>query len=406
MFIPEVIPIFVTTCIFNVTKQMLRHTAHSLKTFSGFHRLLSLFIFLICAGQIFGQTHSFSGTIGKYPIYFQLTIEGKQVSGYYFYKNKLVDISLSGSYTSGTMILKSSDEYGADITDPETFRFKWPHKAPSGSWSKKGTQLSLKLYPLTAKETGSPKCSNPYLIKTDPVKNDLTRVKIGLFRLKEIDSVRTINHITIRHFEEILTGIKLFRIDSGMDAGKQKDANFYLEYLQISEFLESLSCASYSAYGSEYSFELTSLSLSTDFMCFSVFKTYYCGGAHPNEDNYALNYNLNTGKTVSWSDYLIPGKDTIYNERIYAYLTKSEPGYFDESNSIESADVYMDCNYRERNLWFDCDFVFTVDGVKLLPSFAHFAAFCLEPEWAIIPYSELKDLIKPECYSKLTRLKN
>lgn len=406
MCVPEVIPIFVTTRIFNVIKQMLRNTALSLKSFSESYRFITIFIFLVCSPTIIGQTHSFSGTIGKYPVYLQMTIEGNRVSGYYFYKNKLVDLPLSGTYKSGIITLESSDEYGGDISEPETFKFKWPNKAPVGSWNKKGKQLAFKLNPLTAKETGSPKCSNPHLIKTDALKNDLTRVKIGLFRLKEVDSVKTINGIKIRHFEEVLTGIELFRIDSGMVAGKQKDANSYLEYLQISEFLESLSCASYSTYGSDYSFGLTSLSLSTDFICFSVFKTYYCGGAHPNEDNYAVNYNLNTRETVNWSDYLISGKDTIYNERIYAYLAKSEPGYFNESNSSESADVYSDCNYSERNLWVDCDFVFTADGVKLLPGFAHFAAFCLEPDWAIIPYSELKDLIKPECYSKLTRLKN
>lgn len=406
MYNPEVIPIFVTTRIFNVTKQMLRHTALSSKNFSGIYRLLSLFIFLISSSQIFGQIHSFSGTIGKYPVYFQMTIEGSNVTGYYFYKNKLTDLPLSGTYKSGMITLKSSDEYGGDISEPETFKFKWPNKAPEGSWSKKGKQLGLKLNPLTTKETNSPKCSNPHLVKSDFVKNDLIRVKIGLFRLKEVDSVKTINRIKIRHFEEVLTGIELFRIDSGMVAEKQKDANSYLEYLQISEFLESLSCASYSTYGAEYNFGLTSLSLSTDFLCFSVFKTYYCGGAHPNEDNYAVNYNLNTHETVSWSEYLIPGKETIYDERIYAYLAKSAPEYFDESNSTESADVYVDCNYSQRSLWVDCDFVFTADGVKLLPSFAHFAAFCLEPEWAIVPYSELKDLIKPECYHKLTRLKN
>ena len=406
MCVPEVIPIFVTTRIFNVIKQMLRNTALSLKSFLESYRFITIFIFLVCSRTIIGQTYSFSGAIGKYPIYLQMTIDGSQASGYYFYKNKLVDLSLAGSFKSGLVTLSSSDEYTVETTDPELFKFKWPSKTIQGTWFKKGKSLPLKLTPVTAKETASPKCSNPHLIKSNILKNDLTRVKIGLFRLKEVDSVKTINHIKVRHFKEVLTGIKLFRIDSGMVADKQKDANSYLEYLQISEFLESLSCASYSTYGSEYSFGLTSLSLSCDFMCFSVFKTYFCGGAHPNEDNYAVNYNLNTRETVSWSDYLITGKDTIYNERIYAYLVKSEPGYFNESNSTESADVYSDCNYRERDLWFDCDFVFTSNGVKLLPSFAHFAAFCLEPDWAIIPYSELREFIKPEYYSKLTGLKN
>lgn len=406
MCIPEVIPIFVTTRIINVIKQMLRNTALSLKNFSESYRFITVFLLLICSGTIYGQIHSFSGTIGKYPVYLQMSIEGNTVNGYYFYKNKLIDLPLSGTYKSGMITLKSSDEFGGDISEPETFKFKWPNKVLTGTWSQKGKSLPLKLIPLTAKETNSPKCSNAHLVKSQPVKNDLIKVKIGHFKLKQIDSVRTINGIKVRYFKELNTGVELFRIDSGMTVNKQKDANSYLEYLQISEFLESLSCSSYSTYGADYNYGLTSISLSNDFMCFSVFKTYFCGGAHPNEDNYAINYDLNSKEKISSSDYLLRDKEADYEERIYSYLAKAEPEYFDEANSSGSADVYIDCNYYQKELWNDCDFVFTPEGIKLLPSFAHFAAICLEPEWAVIPYSEVKDLIKPEYYSKLTALKN
>lgn len=403
---PEVIPIFVTTWIFNVTKQMLRYTALSLKSFSKSYRFITIFLFLICSGTIFGQTHSFSGTIGKYPIYFQMTIEGSKVDGVYFYKNKLVDLSLSGTYKSGMITLTSSDEYGADVADPETFKFKWPNKAIQGSWSKKGKQLPLKLNALTAKETGSPKCSNPHLQKSDLA--DLTKVKIGLFRLKEVDSVRYLDHIKIRHFEEVLTGITLFRIDSGMVAGKQKDANSYLEYLQISEFLEALSCAAYSTFGSDYDYGISDLSLSNELMCFSVFKTYFCGGAHPNEENYGVNYNLNTKEKLSASDFVIPEKETAFDDRVYTYLAKVNPELFEEEQRGESSSVYTDCNYHRKDLWqiSSCEFVLTSEGIEMLPSFAHYASFCLYPEWAVIPYSELEDFIKPEFFGKLTRLKN
>lgn len=381
-------------------------TTLSLRSFSKRMLLLPFFLFILCVGKIYGQTHSFSGTIGKYPIYIEMTIEGSSVSGHYFYKNKLIDISLAGTSKAGLITLKSSDEYGQDISDPETFKFKWPNKTIEGTWSQKGKSLPLKLAALTAKETGSPKCSNPYFKKEVYAASDLTKVKVGLFKLKEVNTVQTINHIKIRYFEEVNTKIALFRIDSGLVAEKQKDANLYLEFLQISEFLSSLECATYSTYGSDYSYSVSDITISNDLISFSVFTAFFCGGAHPEESNYGISYDLTKHQTIKSSDFLISGKENTYEERVYAYLAKNTPKYFNENNESEEYDVGMECEYSKKELWtVDCDFVFTSDGIKLLPSFPHYAAPCLEPEWAVIPYSELKDLIKPEYYSKLNRLK-
>lgn len=385
---------------------MRRLQTLSLKSFPGINKLTSVFLFLLYFGQAYGQTHSFSGSIGKYPIYLQINIAGSDVSGYYFYKNKLIDLPLTGSFKSGLITLKSSDEYVVEVTDPEIFKFKWPNKAPVGTWANKGKILDLKLLPLTQKETGSSKCTNQYFVKENPeinnLNNQLKKVKVGLFKLKEVNTVQTINHIKIRHFEEVNTKIALFRIDSGLVAEKQKDANLYLEYLQVSEFLASLECAAYSTYGSDYGYSVSDINLSNDLISFSVFASFYCGGAHPDESNYGITYDLNTHRRIESSDFLIPGKETIYEERVYAYLAKNNPEYFSENND---SDV-MECQYFQRELWTaDCDFVFTSKGLKLLPSFAHYMAPCLDPEWAVIPYSELKDVIKPEYYSKLNRLK-
>lgn len=385
---------------------MLRLQTLSLKSFSGINRLTPVFLFFLSFGQAYGQTYSYSGSIGKYPIYLQMVVDGGAVNGYYFYKNKLVDISLAGTSRSGLITLKSSDEYGQDISDPETFKFKWPNKIIEGTWSQKGKSLPLKLAPLTAKETGSPKCSNPYFKKEVSAASDLTKVKVGLFKLKEVNTVQTINHIKIRHFEEVNTKIALFRIDSGLVPEKQKDANLYLEFLHISEYLSSLECASYSTYGSDYSYNVSDITISNDLISFSVFAAFYCGGAHPDESNYGINYDLTRHQVIKSSDLLVPEKDGIYEERIYAYLAKNNPEYFSENNESEEYDVNMECEYSKKELWtVDCDFVLTSDGLKLLPSFPHYAAPCLEPEWAVIPYSELKDVIKPEYYSKLNRLK-
>lgn len=370
--------------------------------------MLLFCIFLaLSSGSLFGQPHSFSGTIGKYPIYLQFTLNGSNAEGYYFYKNKLIDIPLSGTYKGGLITLNLSDKYGNSVEIPETFKFKWTNNAIEGTWTRKEKTTPLKLKPLTPKETGSPKCSNPHLLASEQVIDDLTKVKIGLFKLKETDTLRKINGINVRYFRETTTGIELFRIDSGLVAAKLKDANAYLECIQILEFLESLNCASYSLQGSDFNYSISKLTVSADFMCFSVFKTFYCGGAHPNEENYGFNYDLSSKEKISFSDFLLPGKEEAFDDRVYRYLAKINPELFDKNELAMSSNVYTDCQYHQKELWqiAYCDFVLTSEGIELLPSFPHFAAFCLDPGWAVVPYSELKDLIKPEYYSKLNKLK-
>ncbi len=370
-------------------------------------RLFSFFLILQGIQPIFGQTHSFSGTIGKYPVYLQFTQKGSEVTGTYFYKSKLIDIPLSGSLKAGVITLKSLDLSGEIAENPESFRFKWPAKTAEGTWSYNGKSSTFKLKALTSQETGSSKLSNPYIQKERSDATTLTQVKIGLFRLKETDSVKTINHIRIRQFEETHTGISLFRIDSGLVASKQTDANYYLEYLHISEFLEALNCASYSPGASDFSYNVSDIGLSDDLISFNVFCTYFCGGAHPNEDNYGVNYNLSTKERVSPSDFIVPNKEDAFDERVYSYLEKMNPELFDVNEQTVSDNVYTDCEYYKKELWqiSSCDFVLTSEGLKLLPSFPHFAAFCMDPEWAVVPYSELKDLIKPAFYSNLKQLK-
>lgn len=379
---------------------------HSLTTrsFTRFFRSGTIILFIMSCSFIksFAQTYSFSGTIGKYPIYLQFILEGNKVEGHYFYKNKLIDISLAGNYKSGFITLLSKDVYGETAENPETFKFKWPNKLPEGTWSYQGKSSTLKLAALTSKETSSPKCSNPYFKKEVYAASDLTKVKVGLFKLKQNGPVRTINGVKIREFSEVLTGISLFRIDSGLVAEKQKDANLYLEYLQLSKFLTSLECASYSASGSDYNFNVSDITISNDLMCFSVFLVFYCGGAHPEESSYGMNYNLNTHQQIESDDYLIPGKEKAFDERVLAYLSKENPGYFDS----DMPDDEILCEYNNPELWTSgCHFVFTSSGVRLLPSFPHYKAPCMDPEWSVIPYSELKDLVKPEYLRMLNGLK-
>jgi hypothetical protein len=402
MKISEVIPIFVTRGIFNVFKQMLRFKTLSLKSFSQKTRLIFLFLFFTGFNQIHGQTHSFSGTIGKYPIYIEFTLDGSKVEGYYFYKNKLIDIGFSGAYKAGVITAKTTDGFGEVVENPEIFKFKWPNKTPIGTWTNKGKTSELKLLPLTAKETSSPKWDNSYLAQQMSDISNLKKVKIGLFKLKEDGQPRIINRVKVRYFTEVNSGLTFFRIDSGFVANKLNDMNSYLEFFHISEFLGSLDCGSYSSYGSDYNFDVSNITVSNDLICFSVFATFYCGGAHPDEVNFGMNYDLKTRSKINSEDYLISGKEEAFQQLVLAYFTKTYPGYFDP----ERPDDDMECEYNNPELWTtDCSFTFTDEGLKLHPSFAHYKAPCLDPEWAVVPYSELKELIKPEYYSKLVKLK-
>lgn len=377
--------------------------------------LLLLFVGLMPVAGWSNTQLRLKGTIGKAAVYLEMTEEGTEYYGRYYYKNQLIDIPLKGVVKNGSYILETNykDVYGVPKTK-EYLNFKKSGSKYTGVWKKNGKQLKIAFSPIKPEEFRSAR------LEKNPVLNDLKLsgidlFKLDLFKLTGKDSIISDQGLNWRSFTETHTGVEFVRIDSGLPDAKLKYANQYLELLHIRNFLEMLDCSSGGGepadYGSTYSIEVLSGSL----ISVSFFNFFFCVGMmHPEEANYAVILDLELKKELTNKDFL---SDFAFEENdeeisnfqtnIYRYLSKENPELFDETMSEESEVMGDECEFNRIELWqASMEIHFTNEGLKLLPYFPHVMAPCLEPEWAIIPYAELKGLLKDHYYTLLVESKH
>ena len=367
--------------------------------------ICSLLLILISFAS-HSKDYTYTGSIGEYPIFMAIQIDGSKVIGRYCYKKKLVSIYFSGKLENGNLLLETTNPNDYVIPEerfvPEKFKLRWDPERSLGTWTYEKKTLSVLLIKASEKETNTTKVqNNPFLQKE--AYDGYDQLRIGQFKLKEADSLTSMNHLRVRTFEEVNTKITLFRIDSGLNPASQQTANQYLEHIHIRQFLSYFGCMAESgdansAYSESANYEITA---TNTLLSLTVMHYFNCGYPHPDEYNYGINFNLMTQTEIEAKDYLKEGVDEEFQKKVIRYFKKEHPEHFNGES-----DEMMDCGFNEESMWsINCQFVFTNNGLKLLPYFGHYRAPCLMPEWTVIPYSELKDLIKPEYWALLNELK-
>jgi uncharacterized protein DUF3298/peptidoglycan-N-acetylmuramic acid deacetylase PdaC-like protein len=118
--------------------------------------------------------------------------------------------------------------------------------------------------------------------------------------------------------------------------------------------------------------------------------SYYQGAAHPNSYSEVLNYDLKNGKQLKLSDLFKPGAKYLQAIATYciADLKKQgkEKGLLDEEiekGAAASAKNYQSWTITKRGLGID------FDSYQVGP-------YAAGPQFVLVPYSTLKDLINPE----------
>ncbi|HET6891698.1 MAG TPA: DUF3298 domain-containing protein [Pyrinomonadaceae bacterium] len=136
------------------------------------------------------------------------------------------------------------------------------------------------------------------------------------------------------------------------------------------------------------------IGLATDELISTKFDigTYFKGAAHPNSNSRVLNYDLKAGKLLKLADLFKPG--TKYLQAISAYaikdLKKQSRSKGDSLNDegIESGAGADPKNYQS---W-----VITKKGLGINFDSYQVASYAAGPQYVLIPYSALKDIIKPD----------
>lgn len=335
-----------------------------------------------------GEKFYFRGTIttgsGALKIEMTLVRDGDRLTGTYFYPKVGKNIALSGTVDkSGSVDLRESDESGKETG---IFKGKWKPATDSpdpnlnqieGKWSK----------PDGSKETA-------FQVSQQPIEFTAA-VQVTPKVIKETNKEKL--YAIDAEYPQIEGDARFEKFNREARALITKDVAAF----KTAETAEA-KAAETSEPGSVLADEAreSSLDISYEIRCatddlisveFSE-GTYSGGAAHPNSNTTVLNYDVKNGKKLTLADLFNP--NSKYLSVISAYCikalkdqSKKNNGAMDEetvkSGAGPRADNYRAWSITKNGLWI------TFDPYQV-------ASYAEGPQHVLVPYSTLKDIIKPD----------
>ena len=328
-----------------------------------------------------GEKFYFRGTIaGNLRIEMTLLRDGERLTGAYFYPKAGKNIALSGTIDKdGNVSISESDDSGKQTG---VFKGKWKPAADSpdpnlnaidGKWSR----------PDGSKETA-------FLVSQQPL--ELT----GAARVtpKMIKEANKEKHYTVDAEYPQIEG------DARFDKFNREARSLITKDVAAFKTAET---ASETDPGTETPAETLNSSLNvgyeircaTDDLISVAFteSDYERGAAHPNSSTTVLNYDVKNGKKLALADLF--NSRTSYLNAISTYCIKElkdrskkdKDSMLDDemmkSGASARADNYKAWAITKKGLWI------TFDPYQV-------AAYAAGPQYVLVPYSALKDLIKPD----------
>lgn len=333
----------------------------------------------------------YEGSVGSAPIVLKLERSEGSVFGDYFYRSKRFDIALNGEAkktgAQGRVTLQSH------ITGD---RFSLE---PSGSgYAGSLTTAKGKTLPVELREVAAAPGNLPADLPEGLDLYEKTRLA-GLALTPE--KSETIAGRNIRWHVEPVSGQRLFRVESGYGAPVLETLNKRLAQIQWRNVSEYFGCPSMEGGAGVESKEIGAPYISDAYVSVAVNEDWSCAGAaHPDFGIEAHSFDAKTGREIELDDLLkygrgpVPAKDS---DRWYEYRSKTfapalvallERLYPKEMAVPKKED---DCDYADAEVWSFPAWRLTEKGLYVGASFARVMRVCDNPEWSVIPWSELKD---------------
>lgn len=331
----------------------------------------------------------YEGTVGKSAVVVELQTSAPDAWGRYYYRRYRMDIPFSGKWHGEDLSLKAE-------TTGDTFSLQRSGKSLVGTLvTAEGKRATVKLtraVDVPATETSGPTPLAHY-----------DRLQLEGLRLVPGATSRHNGRI-LRSYREPISGIELFRIESGYPADVLARINQQLEQLQWREISASFSCAGYDGKSGMEISEARTPWLSDDYVSFAWFSNWTCAGAaHPDFGTQGHTYETSTGRELTLEDVFpvgsgpIPteGSDDFYTYRsnvfapaVVALLRKLYPTEMPDEQEAAQEDSDS-CDYGDPDVWNFPSWYLTKDGLYLGAVFARVSRACDEPDWSIIPWHAL-----------------
>ncbi|MFM2372527.1 MAG: hypothetical protein RIS85_2249 [Pseudomonadota bacterium] len=334
----------------------------------------------------------YAGKVGKADVVLKLERFDDGVIGRYFYTRHRLDIPLEGDWRGDNLAL-TSDATG----DRLNLRVKG--NALTGTLiTAKGKSVATGLQRV---DFAAP--VDPHIAALLPQLSPYDQLQLaGLSLIPGEVSQR--DGRTVRNYREPVSGISLFRIESGYPAEALRRLNTMLERQHLREVSVWFGCPGFDgAPGMDIS-EAGTPWLSENYVSYDWTSSWTCAGtAHPDFGSEGHTYDVRTGREIALDEILhfgstappAEGDDKFYTYRgevfapaVVALLRKLYPEEFPARTAGEQV-ADDECDYGDAEVWAFPSWYLDGDGLHLGAVFPRVMRACDTPEWSIIPWDHL-----------------
>lgn len=309
----------------------------------------------------------------------------------YFYQNSLKDIVLRGNRNKSVFEIAFNDlstEKSIEkfvLNQQKNGHFK-------GFWTnEKGNKIAVELTPISFSKYSKPNFE---------IDSESDRIKLSLFSFKQ-DSITNYKGKQIIWYSEKHCKSSFFRLGENFSEKTKSLINPILNQIHIENTLSQLSCSTQFDYseGNGIEYDISIEFLNDNLLGFEIFRSWDCGGAHPDFGGNGYLIDLNNGKQYEIDDILAfdPSVTTEKKSNFEAFSTYRNnffaPKLLELINETEhfvkpKNDSEDYCDYTEVEYWHYPSWNFTEEGIQFTPYFYRAARSCEAP--FLVPFEKLK----------------
>lgn len=331
------------------------------------------------------ETKFFKGSIGSaLGLQMKLVREGEKLSGSYFYQKSGKKIDVRGSVDAGGNV--TLEEFDSSGKQTGVFKGTWKQGADgsieiAGNWTKpagdKKTAFALQQEPI--------EFSNGVEIVARQIKEKNKKLKY------EVDAeYPQLTGSVDPNFEKFNQNVRSL---INRSVGQFKKEN--VPAPQSESTPEVANVPADESIGSDISIGYTVVLAKDDLISIEfAMSSYFAGTAHPNSSTDVMNFDLKNGKLLKLADLFVPGSK--YLQKLSTNCVQSlekeakkqgSNGMLDESWVARGAGPDL----KNYNSW-----TISKQGLEITFDPYQVAAYAAGPQHVVVPYSALKDIVKPD----------